>query len=88
MAAATYPEEDHDECSLHCRVVRHIACPEWHMQRAFGLLVVDERTHRRDFDLSCAVRYRCKVLTARARAYARREKSKGTVAVLPFYSKL
>lgn len=45
-------------------------------------------THRRDFDLSCAVRYRCKVLTARARTYARREKSKGTVAVLPFYSKL
>lgn len=52
MAAATYPEEDHDECSLHCRVVRHIACPEWHMQRAFGLLVVDERTHTGGISIS------------------------------------
>lgn len=37
VAVTAYPEEDHDECSLHCRVSRHIVCPEWHVQAfAFG----------------------------------------------------
>ena len=87
VAVTAYPEEDHDECSLHCCVARHIVCPEWHLRSARLLLDSDGRLAHsglisisRVWTLVCTIIEYVQVTvgTVRARAYAGREKSNVT----------